>query len=429
MRERVVSQSLNVMNGLYLIGAGVILDQLKDVSYDLFISYYTATGGDLAEFLKKRLIDFGVNAFLDKYDIPENLIQDNDEWRRIVNEAIISSPVFVLLMTLNFHTRKEVLRELKLAKNLKKRIIYCKHVDLPNTMLRVDLDGQSVDLADYHYEEFDNENDLLRELGARLLGMTTAPSSYFETQISTLMKCEGSSIRELISPTVEMFIGSEQDCGQPLEPNQENRFLMSISPYCRQNPIAYRKWFDCETSPDVFFRVHTNGFFHILESIPYDTDGDLIYYDSIISEISEALIYVARILKYKNIIPRYKIQIIVRNIAGRTITYDRYRWFTRYVFSKDLSDSVFTYIVDPTDDWSEIKELLLKICKDIYLESGNVNITDSVITLRLCRVLNDLRSLHTSYRSSELGITIPLLDASEFGFSEEEIRKARNPTD
>lgn len=37
--------------------------------YDVFISYYSKTGGDFAKFLKKGLLDFNVTAFLDEEDI------------------------------------------------------------------------------------------------------------------------------------------------------------------------------------------------------------------------------------------------------------------------------------------------------------------------------------------------------------------------
>ena len=50
--------------------------------YDVFISYYSGTGSDFAKYLKVKLNDFGINAFLDVEDIPKSVKKDSDEWKK-----------------------------------------------------------------------------------------------------------------------------------------------------------------------------------------------------------------------------------------------------------------------------------------------------------------------------------------------------------
>jgi len=119
------------------------LNEGKVAKYDLFISYYSGTGIDFAKSLRAKLRDFGINAFLDVENIPKSIKCDTDEWRTQIDRAILNSQKFVLLMTLGFNTRNEILREIKVAKDNKIERIHFKHSSLKNADLLMKLGMRS----------------------------------------------------------------------------------------------------------------------------------------------------------------------------------------------------------------------------------------------------------------------------------------------
>jgi hypothetical protein len=123
--------------------------------YDVFISYYSGTGSDFAKYLKVKLKDFGINAFLDIEDIPKSVKKDSGEWRKIIDESLLNSNKLILLMTLGFNSRPEVLRELKIAMDEKIERIQFKHVNLPKKDLIVKIEDNPLDLSRFQYLEFD----------------------------------------------------------------------------------------------------------------------------------------------------------------------------------------------------------------------------------------------------------------------------------
>ena len=67
-------------------------------------------------------------------------------------------------MTKGYNTRKEVLHELKLAMELEKERIQCKHEYLNNSDFIVKINRKSIDLLDNEYIEFSNQEGLLRKI-------------------------------------------------------------------------------------------------------------------------------------------------------------------------------------------------------------------------------------------------------------------------
>jgi len=132
--------------------------------HDVFIAYYQQTGSDFAKYLKKGLQENGFNAFLDNTDIPKVIQPKTAEWRKIRDRALKNCQRFILIMTKGFNARKELLSELRLAMNLGKERIHCKHEDLDNSDLVVEIDNKLINLSESEYQEFDDEPDLLRKL-------------------------------------------------------------------------------------------------------------------------------------------------------------------------------------------------------------------------------------------------------------------------
>jgi hypothetical protein len=202
------------------------------VKYDLFISYYSGTGGDFAKFLKTKLRDFGVNAFLDTEDIPKTVKDDTDEWRNWVDKAIANSKRFVLLMTWGFNTRPEILRELKVAQENSIERIHLKHVGIDNTNLIMKIGDETLDLSKFQYVEFSDEPDLLRKLGAELFGLESKhrETSVFMETVLKLMNSEGFDARSVDSPIIEVIVGSSDEAVEWFPISPENRDLIWKSP-------------------------------------------------------------------------------------------------------------------------------------------------------------------------------------------------------
>ncbi|ACS33478.1 toll/interleukin-1 receptor domain-containing protein [Thermococcus gammatolerans] len=89
--------------------------------FEIFLSYYTRTGLDYAEELKKALRDNGWKAFLAHHNI-----LPGEHWKDIIfNYVLPHIKYFILLYTPGAETRKWTREEYKYAKRLGKTIIAC----------------------------------------------------------------------------------------------------------------------------------------------------------------------------------------------------------------------------------------------------------------------------------------------------------------
>lgn len=379
------------------------------VKYDLFISYYSGTGGDFAKFLKTKLRDFGVNAFLDTEDIPKTVKDDTDEWRNWVDKAIANSKRFVLLMTWGFNTRPEILRELKVAQENSIERIHLKHVGIDNTNLIMKIGDETLDLSKFQYVEFSDEPDLLRKLGAELFGLESKhrETSVFMETVLKLMNSEGFDARSVDSPIIEVIVGSSDEAVEWFPISPENRDLIWKSPYGCANVTTSRTFFDCDCrSTGEFFRVHTKGFFHLITPIPYDKERNECYIDSIIGRILEIFKFSVKAMKLRNVNANQSMYIILRNISNVEMTFDRYSIHRGYKFPKGYENVEFKdYQFNPAVAWSETRKLFSKIYRDLCTELSIIEITDTTINKRLYNIVMGFRK----------GI-----EMREFGFTEED---------
>jgi len=395
------------------------LNEGKVVKYDLFISYYSGTGIDFAKFLRAKLRDFGINAFLDVEEIPKTIKCDTDEWRTQIDRAILNSQKFVLLMTLGFNTRNEILREIKVAKDNKIERIHFKHSSLKNSDLLMRIGDEKLDLSKLQYITFDNEPDLLRKLGLELLGREykrTKTSIFMETALK-ITSSEGSYARLKDRPVVEVVIGPSDEIVEWFPPNLENKKVVVMSPFLCRRVTPRTKFFECELATKEFFRVHTIGFFHIIAPIRYDNKRNLYYIDTIIHQILEILIYAIRVMKLRNVKSSQSIYVILRNIANIKLTFSRMGWHDRYSFSSESSDFELIHQFNPINAWSEIRNVFVQIYRDLCTELGAIEITDITINKRLYRILQDSGAL-TTYNFND--ITMPRIEMEDFGFTDEE---------
>lgn len=395
------------------------MSEVNNKKYDLFISYYSGTGSDFAQYLKAKLEDFRINAFLDSKDIPKSVKKNSDEWRKIIDESLLNSNKLILLMTLGFNSRPEVLRELKIAIDNKIERIQFKHVNLPKKDLIVKIEGKTLDLSKFQYLEFDDEPDLLRKLGVELKGSESSKSkkSIFSRRAQDIINSEGENARIKDNPIIEVVIGSSDEAVEWLPTTTDNKKIVGMAPiWC--NVTTRRYFFECETREDEFLRVHPNGFFHFIVPIIYDTQKNLSWIDVIIHQILDIFIYCTRVMKFRQITSEQSLYVKLRNISNLELTFDGLFYRRRYNFCPEFSEVDFTYNFNPNEGWLKIREMFEKIFKDFCIELGISDMSDSNIRKRLFDILRKNQNIHREYHYDN--IIMPRINMDEFRFTEEE---------
>lgn len=389
----------------------------KKARYDIFIGYYRRTGIDFARMLKEGLKDFGYSTFLDIYDISSSVKENSDEWRISRDESLINSDRLLLIMTIGFNTRAEVLHEIELAKEKGIEILYFKHEDLSydSDDLEVILKGEKINLSKYPLNSFTNGPDLLRKT-IKTIEKPDRPlvvESVFEDVVKKYVESEGNDIRRLTNPMIEIIIGSTNNIVNWLSPNKENDAIVRASPYCLGNIRSYRYYYDIETLPRVFFRVHINGYFHFLTLLEIET-YDFLPLDYLIYDLLELLIYCIRVMKKKKISINQSIYIQFRNMKNIKLKFDRGTIRPRYFPSNELEP--YKKQFNPEDQWSSFKKLFTMIYREICIDLAYPTITDVIINRRLYRILRRMKGIRTLYSS------IPNVELKELGFTEEEMK-------
>lgn len=133
--------------------------------YDVFIAHYRRSAEDFAEHLKSGLDDIEIPSFLDKRNIPSTVIEFSEEWRRIRDDALRSSKIFLLIITRGFETSDELKQEFILANKENIQKLFFKDQALSYDNLKIRLEGQIIDLSNYQLHEFKTKEELLRKVG------------------------------------------------------------------------------------------------------------------------------------------------------------------------------------------------------------------------------------------------------------------------
>ena len=165
-------------------------------AFEVFISYYQKSGTDFAQHLKSGLKDCGITAFRDIDDIPKCITQETDEWRTFIDSKLEGSKNFILVMTAGFNTRPQVLRELKMALDMHKRIYFFKHSDLNYADLAVELDGKHLEISNFEIINFENSSDLLRKAWGALFNRINKEAQVYSFQVEKLKK----ELEQMICP-------------------------------------------------------------------------------------------------------------------------------------------------------------------------------------------------------------------------------------
>lgn len=107
--------------------------------YSIFISYKEIEGGVLASFLKRKLKENKLDAFVARDDLPVTVLPRTDEHKRRIHEALEVCIYIVVLLTSNIES-DEVIHELDYAlgllkKNREKYFLLCRHESVRQNFL------------------------------------------------------------------------------------------------------------------------------------------------------------------------------------------------------------------------------------------------------------------------------------------------------
>jgi hypothetical protein len=340
--------------------------------YDFFISYYFGTGFAFAKYLKDYAKNFGRNAFLDKEDIPKDIIEETDIWRSHIDRAIGNSKKFILIMTRGFNERPEIKREWKKASENGINALLFKKDDLADEELIMKIDNETFDFSKYLYTPFSDKHDLLAKVEGTLSGkLKPQETSSFGSKAEKLIAAEGLEIKQTGKPILEMVVGPSGNSKEWLPAtDQKNRELLSLSPYCGNysNMKARRNFFECESwnreKPlDFFLRVYADGFFHLVEPLHHN---EQYWLEVIFSQVLDMLLYCITVMKNKQLDTKQSVFICLRNVCGLDV---RVADFQRigYSFPNSVPEP-FLAEFNPASNRKEIEIVLKKIYKELCQE-------------------------------------------------------------
>jgi len=129
--------------------------------FQIFLCYKKSSGKDFADHLKAGLEELGFHTFQDCKDIP--LMTGNEEkWNQIRDQALLKSPIFILLMTPGFELSAEVVKELNMARKVgDKRFIFFR-IRSMGRKFSIKLDNEIFETGKQEQVSFETKEELLR---------------------------------------------------------------------------------------------------------------------------------------------------------------------------------------------------------------------------------------------------------------------------
>jgi hypothetical protein len=138
------------------------LAQEKYEKYRFFICYTRDSAEDLATHLRESLEKRRITAFLDLMDIPKKF-RKTDKWWKYRDEALCNSETVLFVITHGFEESNEVIKEMSLAFDEGKDLIFLRHKDRGPKIV-IQLKDKEINLGDYNQISFDTKHDLLRKV-------------------------------------------------------------------------------------------------------------------------------------------------------------------------------------------------------------------------------------------------------------------------
>ena len=310
-------------------------------------------------------------------------------------------------------TNPEILRNYRLVKEYNKTVISQRNkgVKIWGRMINGERILKEDDFTNIELKQI--YDSLIEEFG------DDVESYNFEVEMYELIDREGKYEREYDAPLIELFIGSNKSPREWLKPTDLNRWLVSTLPYII-DVIPRRKYFECHTRENDFVRIHTKSIFHLITPMFYDFEHDIYYIDNTFYQIIVILVSCIRLMKLNNIENEHSLIIFLRNIAGINMKYDRRTWHYEYSFSDKINEAKFNFNFIPKNNWSEFKDLLFTIYKEICNELGVVTIQNNIIMIRIYNLMKNIHSYLMQHAHSSFNLVIPRVTVDDFNFTDEE---------
>jgi tetratricopeptide (TPR) repeat protein len=129
--------------------------------FDVFLCYKKSSGKDFADHLKAGLEELGFHTFQDSKDIPM-ITGNEDKWDQIRDNALIESPVFILLMTPGFELSYEVVKEINMARKAGDKKFVFFRIRSMGRKFSIKLDNEIFETGKQEQISFETKEELLR---------------------------------------------------------------------------------------------------------------------------------------------------------------------------------------------------------------------------------------------------------------------------
>jgi tetratricopeptide (TPR) repeat protein len=130
-------------------------------TFKVFIAYKISSGKDYAEHLKSGLEELGFHTFLDSKDIPK-MTGNQEKWDQIRDNALLESPIFMLLMTPGFELSYELVKELNMARKAGDKKFIFFRVRSMGRKFSIKLDDEVFETGKQEQVSFETKEELLR---------------------------------------------------------------------------------------------------------------------------------------------------------------------------------------------------------------------------------------------------------------------------
>ena len=127
----------------------------------MFICYKNYSADDLALRLRVALEDNGIDAFVDKMDVPTKY-QATEKWWEYRDQAICDCDTFVMLVTVGFGNSPQIIREIQLAGD-KHKDMMCFRWSRMKPELMINLGDKILNTKDIQQIEFSTGAELVRQ--------------------------------------------------------------------------------------------------------------------------------------------------------------------------------------------------------------------------------------------------------------------------
>lgn len=247
------------------------------------------------------------------------------------------------------------------------------------------------------YNLRENVRALMRTVQSLPTGLT---ASAFAGKCTERTKIQGIPSE----PLMEIFIGPEVPIHEwLLSTTTQDLEIANAIPdaFNVQSVIPRRGYFEFKTLSQPFFaRLDADGFFQAVVPLRHNSD---IYVSLIVQEITEALFFMVRVLKRKEINVKQVLKIDFHGIRDLKVSlYHHFLFRGENSFSAEQDSVSYLKSLDPQADWPSFLSLIGEICKEILADLGLTVADEKNIKTNITQTIRDMDSLRTEYRSARM---------------------------